>query len=141
MGANSVGDKLTDIEKTNREIYKEGALGSEEYNTRNSIKELTNDSDFNRVCKQLGVTDQKGRESLIRQFHSNGITKSEDIKKAMNVRAQNPGTNQNEIIAAQKIRQEAERYGMKKKDIIDSLRSKGLNQSQVDRAMNLLDQL
>lgn len=123
------------------EIFKEGQYGTEEYNARNSIKELTNDNDFNRVCKQLGINNQNDRETLIRQFQSNGITKSEDIKKAMAAGAGTEGTNINEVIAAAKIRKEAERYGMKKKDIVDSLRSKGLDQGQVDRAMNLLDQL
>lgn len=138
MGANSIAAGIGSRLGAASEIYKEGALGTEEYNTRNSIKELTNDNDFNRICKQLNINNP---ETLIRQFHSNGITKTEDIKKAMVAGAGTPGTSPNEVIAAAKIRKEAERYGMKKKDIVDSLRSKGLNQSQVDRAMNLLDQL
>ncbi|MBQ2916903.1 MAG: hypothetical protein IJE59_01810 [Clostridia bacterium] len=141
MGANYLGDKATAFASTNADIIKEGAYGTEEYNTRNSIKELTQDNDFNRVCKELGITDQEGRKKLIRQFHSNGITNAQDIKKAMNVRAGNAGTSQEEIIAAQNIRQRAKQYGMKSKDIEQSLRDKGLGDTEVERAMNLIDQL
>lgn len=141
IGANYLGDKATAFASTNADIIKEGAYGTEEYNTRNSIKELTRDNDFNQVCKQLGITDQEGRKKLIRQFHSNGITNAQDIKKAMNVRAGNAGTSQEEIIAAQNIRQRAKQYGMKSKDIEQSLRDKGLGDTEVERAMNLIDQL
>ena len=140
MGANALGDKATAFEKKNREIFKEGALGTEEYNTRGSIQELTRDNDFNSVCKQLGVRDQAGREALIREFHSNGITSTSEIKKSMNIRAKT-GASQSEIIAAQKIRQQAQRDGMKRKDIEDSLRGRGVTGSNLNKAMSLIDML
>ena len=141
MGTNALGDKVVQFGSENWNIAKEGAVGTDEYNTRNSVRELTSDNDFNRVCKDLGITDQKGREELIRQFHTNGITSSQDIKKAMNVRSGNKGTSQAEIIAAQKIRQQAKQYGMKSKDIEKSLKDKGLSSDDIKRAMNLIDQL
>lgn len=143
MGANYLGDKATEIEKRNRELYKEGKWGTDEYNTRNSIYQLTRDNDFNKVCKQLGVKNQKDRAALIRQFHSNGITNPEDIKKAMLAGASASNHNQHEIIAAAKINQEAKRYGHKRKDIVDSLARNGINQGtpEFKRAMDLIDQL
>lgn len=128
MGANNLGDKATELEKKNREMFKEGTFGTDEYNRRNSIKELTNDHDFNNLCKAMGVTNQKGREVLIRQFHENGITKSEDIKKAMNAGANTDATRE-QVIAAAKIRKEAERYGYKKKDVAAMV---GNNQKALD---------
>lgn len=131
MGANALGDKATELEKKNREMLKEGTFGTDEYNKRNSIKELTNDHDFNNLCKALGVTNQKGRDVLIRQFHENGITKPEDIKKAINAGANTDATRE-EVIAAAKIRKEAERYGYKKKDVAAMV---GDN----EKALNLID--
>lgn len=130
MGANYVGDKATDLEKKNREMFKEGAFGTEEYNRRNSIKELTNDRDFNNYCKTMGVKNQKGREVLIRQFHENGITKAEDIKKAMNAGA-NTGATRDQVMAAAKIRREADRLGYKKKDVMATISE--------DKAKDLVD--
>lgn len=132
MGANNLGDRATELEKKNREMFMEGTLGTDEYNKRNSIKELTNDHDFNNLCKAMGVTDQKGRKALIRQFHENGITKSEDIKKAMNAGANTPNATREQVIAAAKIRKEAERYGYKKKDVAAKV---GNNQD----ALNLIE--
>lgn len=143
MGANNLGDKATEFEKSNRELYKEGKWGTDEYNTRNSIKELTNDHDFNKVCKQLGVKGQNGREALIRQFHSNGITKSEDIKKAMTAGASTNNNNRDQLIAAAKIKKEANQYGMKKKDIREKLmKDMGVtnsNDPMVKKAIELID--
>lgn len=137
MGANAVGDRLTAIEKKNRDIFSENTLGTKEYNTRNSIRTLTRDNDFNKMCRQLGVHGQKERSDLIRQFYSNGITNPEDIKKAINAGASTSNSNTDELIAAAKIKQEAQRYGHKKKDIEDRLR--GLPQGDFDRAMELID--
>ena len=139
-GANAIGDKATAFEKKNREIFKEGALGTDEYNTRGSIQELTRDNDFNAVCKQLGVRDQAGREALIREFHSNGIKKTAEIKKAMNIRVKT-GASQSEIIAAQKIMKQAQRDGMKRKDIEASLRGRGVAGANLARAMSIIDML
>lgn len=130
IGANNLGDKATDLEKKNREIFKEGAFGTAEYNRRNSIKELTNDHDFNNLCKTMGVKNQKGREVLIRQFHENGITKSEDIKKAMNAGV-NTGATREQVMAAAKIRREADRLGYKKKDVMATISE--------DKAKDLVD--
>ncbi len=142
MGANHLGDKATEFGAQNVETFKEGALGTEEYNTRKSVKELTMDNDFNKLCKQMGATTQSERETLIRHFHSNGITKSEDIKKAISAGVSTSNTNQHELIAAAKINQEAKRYGHKRKDIEDRLRASGVtNQTDLDRAMSLIDLL
>lgn len=141
MGANALGDKATEFGSKNAEILKEGALGTDEYNTRKSVKELTNDNDFNKMCKQVGVTNQRDREALIRQFHSNGITSSEDIRKAISAGASTGNTNRHELIVAAQINQEAKRYGHKKKEIEQTLRSKNLNDDQVNRALSLIDLL
>ena len=55
-----------DFEKKNREIYKEGALGTDEYNIRSSAKELTNNNDFNRACKYLEIESPEQKEELIK---------------------------------------------------------------------------
>jgi len=142
-GANNLGDKAVAFEKKNREIFKEGALGTDEYNTRNSIKELTNDNDFNNVCNHLGVTDKAEKEQLIRQFHSNGITSASDIKKAMNAGASANNKNRDQIIAAAKIRKQATQYGMKRKDIEEMIKNNQPNISKADlkNAMDLIDML
>jgi len=142
-GANNLGDKAVAFEKKNREIFKEGTLGTDEYNTRNSIKELTNDNDFNNVCKHLGVTGKAEKEQLIRQFHSNGITSASDIKKAMNAGASTNNRNRDQIIAAAKIRKQATQYGMKRKDIEEMIKNNQPNISDTDlkNAMDLIDML
>ena len=142
-GANALGDRAVAFEKKNREIFKEGTLGTDEYNTRNSIKELTNDNDFNNVCKHLGVTGKAEKEQLIRQFHSNGITSASDIKKAMNAGASTNNRNTDQIIAAAKIRKQATQYGMKRKDIEEMIKNNQPNISDTDlkNAMDLIDML
>jgi len=141
-GANNLGDKAVAFEKKNREIFKEGALGTEEYNTRNSIKELTNDNDFNNVCKHLGVKSKAEKEQLIRQFHKNGITSASDIKKAMNAGASTNNINKEQIIAAAKIRKQATQYGMKRKDIEEMIKNQpNISDTDVKNAMDLIDML
>ena len=141
-GANALGDKATAFEKKNREIFKEGALGTEEYNTRGTIQELTRDNDFNNVCNQLGIRDQAGREALIRQFHSNGITSSADIKKAINAGASTNNRNKDQLIAAAKIRKQATQYGMKRKEIEEMIKNRpNMSDADVKKAMDLIDML
>lgn len=145
MGANALGDKATEFGSKNAEILKEGALGTDEYNTRKSVKELTNDNDFNKMCKQVGVTNQRDREALIRQFHSNGITSSEDIRKAISAGASTGNTNRHELIVAAQINQQAKRYGHKKKEIEQTLMTQlgtnNPNDPNLKRAMSLIDLL
>ena len=140
MAANNLGDRAAAFEKKNREMYKEGAVGTEEYNTRSSVKELTNDNDFNRTCKTLGVKDQKGREEIIRQFHSNGIKNSEDIKKAINIRVKT-GASQDEIIAAYKIKKQADREGLRRDNIEKRLKRQGIEGNELKQAMDIIDML
>lgn len=143
-GANNVGDAVTgkvgNVISKNMDLYREGKWGTDEFNTSNSVNKLKSDTDFNQVCRDLGVK-REDREALIRKFHSNGITDPEDIKRAMNAGAGTSNRNTNEIIAAAKIRQEAKRYGMKAKDIRQSLASKGVTGTDLDRAMDLIDLL
>ena len=148
-GANRVGNKVTNFEKKSREAFREGALGTKEYNIRKSLSELNNDKDFTKVCKQFGINNKEDREELVREFNSNGITKTEDIKKAMvagatvNASATNPRdrVNRDQIIAAAKTKQTATLNEMKRKDIIASLRSNGARGNEVKKAMNLIDRL
>ena len=86
--SNRAGDKLAKVEKENREIYKEGKWGTEEYNTRKSIQELNNNRAFLEASKNAGL-DKKEREDLVRMFHANGITNSQNIAEATNVMAIN----------------------------------------------------
>ena len=140
--ANNLGDRAAAFEKENRERFKEGALGTDEYNTRNSIKELSNDNDFNKVCSDLGIKNAAEKEQMIRQFHSNGITSSEDIKKSMNVRAET-GATQDEVIAAYKIKERAEADKLERDDIIKRLSRQGVKDKPGDkklsRAMEIID--
>ena len=62
--------------------FKKGALGGNEYKTKQIITELKEDGDFSSACKAVGI-DKKGQEQLIRQFINNGITKKEDILNAV----------------------------------------------------------
>jgi len=147
IGANALGDKTTEFEKKNREIYKEGALGTEEYNTRNSIKELNEDDGFNDMCEQMGI-DEEEKEQLIRRFHDGGIKDSKDIKKAVEIMSKDPKDTKEEMIkqqetimAAQKLSKEAKKFGMKKKDIKEALIEKGITGDKLEKTMELIGKL
>ncbi len=140
-GANKIGDTVANTESKVRGFisnnYREGKWGTDELNTKKGIKELRNDHDFNKVCHELGIP-RKDRNKLIREFYSNGITKPEDIKKAFNARAKT-GASHEQVIAAKKIRKEAELYGMKQKDIRQSLQDKGVEGDELKTAMDLIN--
>lgn len=145
-GANALGDKLTDIEKQNREAFKESAWGTDEYNTRNSIKELNVDSDFMRTCDQLGLSDNE-REDAIRMLAANGITSTDDIKSAMDIRARYQNdpdgpVSQEEIVAAAKMHKSLSKsyWGQPKNvdDYRNRLRAQGLSDQQANRAIRLI---
>ena len=140
MGANALGDKATAFEKTNRQVFQEGRYGTDEYNTRNSISELSNDNDFNRAYNSLqqeNLPDNK--KDLIRQFHNNGITNSADIKKAVNLMSKDKDITLAKIITAQRLNQEAKKYGMKRKDIEDRLNQN--SNIDTNTMLNLIDML
>lgn len=146
MGANNVGDTVTDkgaqLGSFVKDNYREGKWGTDEYNARNSVKELRNDHDFNKICGELNIK-RGDRDKLIREFHSNGITKSEDIKKAMIAGASTNNNNRDQLIAAAKIKKEANQYGMKKKDIREKLMNNmgttNPNDPMVKKAIELID--
>lgn len=135
----SLGDKAVALGGNIKDSFQEGKLGTDEYNTRNQIKELSYDQEFNKTCKSLGLKG-KDKEAAVRAFHANGVTDSSAIKKAMNVQAKT-GASQSEIIAAQKIRQQADKDKLKTGEIRKSLASSGLSNSDVDRAMDLINML
>ena len=137
---NNLADKAIKTEKKNREIFKKGALGPEEYELRNLIKELTDDNDFNSTCKTLGIKDQKGREKVIRQFRNNGIKSEEDIKKVINARVKAKAS-QEEVIAAYKIKKQAQRDGLKTVDIRKRLISQNIEDEDVKYVMSIIDML
>ena len=141
--ANSLGDKLTNIEKQNREEFKENAWGTDEYNMRNSVKELNMDSDFIKTCNQLGL-DKDQREEAIRMFHANGITSADDIKNAMEVRARN-GVSQEKIIAATKLHKSLSKsyWGQPKNqdDFKQNLIRQGVNPLEAEEAVKLIGDL
>lgn len=143
-GANYATDKaisgVTSFAKNNSDAFVENKWGTDEYNTRNQIKELTNDQEFNKTCKTLGLNSKDKKEAAIRAFNNNGIKDSNAIKKAMNVQAKT-GASPSEVIAAQRIRQQADRDKLKTGEIRASLASAGLSKSDINRAMNLIDQL
>ena len=140
----SAGSNLTDkamkFEKKNREIFKEGALGTEEYETGNIIKELTDDNYFNSTCKTLGIKDQKGREKLIRQFRNNGIKNSKDIRKAVIARVKAKAS-QEEVIAAYKIKKQAKRDGLKTADLRKRLMKEQIKGEELNHVMSIIDML
>ena len=142
-GANSLGDKLTNIEKQNREEFKENAWGTDEYNMRNSVKELNMDSDFIKTCNQLGL-DKDQREEAIRMFHANGITSADDIKNAMEVRAKN-GVSQEKIVAATKLHKSLSKsyWGQPKNqdDFKQNLIRQGVNPLEAEEAVKLIGDL
>lgn len=142
-GANSLGDKLTNIEKQNREEFKENVWGTDEYNMRNSVKELNMDSDFIKTCNQLNLNKDE-REDAIRMFHANGITNSEDIKNAMEVRARN-GVSQEKIVAATKLHKSLSKsyWGQPKNqnDFKQNLIRQGVTPSEAEEAIKLIGDL
>lgn len=138
-GANYLGDKAVKGAGNVNDSFQEGKWGTDEFNTRKQIKELSSDSEFNKTCDSLGIKGKK-KEEAIRAFNANGITDSNAIKKAMNVQAKT-GASPSEIIAAQKIRQQADKDKLKTGEIRSSLASKGLSNADVDRAMNLINML
>lgn len=144
IGANKVGDKLTTLEKKNRDIFNEGSLGSTEFKTRETIKELQQDNDFNQLCKDLGINDRKDRKRLIREFSNNGITDAESIKKAVfagsssDMVKNNGQQGINTMIDAAKIRQQATKQGMNRKDVKELLNSRGITGPNEEEALNLI---
>ncbi len=144
MGANKIGDTATQLGSFAKNNYKEGKWGTDEFNTQKSIKELKNDHDFNKICENFGFEKQSNKDALIRKFHSNGITKSEDIKKAMNIGLKN-GASEDEIIAAAKINQTLTKsyWGQPKnrQQFITDLKSKGVSDSDAKRAATMIDHL
>ena len=76
--ANKVGNKLTEVEKANRETYKENKWGTDEYNIREQTKELNRDPEFRKSCKAAGL-DADQRKDIIRKCHANGITNPDSI--------------------------------------------------------------
>lgn len=139
VATSSLGDKAVALGGNIKGSFQEGKWGTDEYNTRNQIKELSYDQEFNKTCKQLGLKG-KNKEAAIRMFNNNGITSSDDIKKFMNIQVKT-GASQSEVIAAQKIRKQADKDKLKTKEIRANLASSGLSGSDVDRAMNLIDML
>lgn len=142
MGANKAGDKLTEIEKKNRDLYSEGRLGTTEFKTRNAIKQLQKDNEFNQMCKELGINKSSDRQNLIRQFSNNKITDPESIKKAVaagstndNIRGQG-ADGINTMIGAAKIRQQAKEQGMSRKDVKELLQERGVPNS--DEVLKLI---
>jgi len=122
LGANKVGDRITEIEKQNRDLYREGSLGSEEFKTRKTIKELQEDNDFNELCRGLGVKGSD-KKRLIREFANNGISDPESIKKAVSAGANSQyvkgqgADGINTMINAAKIRKKATEQGMTRDDV------------------------
>lgn len=150
VGANKVGDKLTEVEKKNRDLYKEGSLGTTEFKTRQAVQQLQQDNDFNQLCKSLGVKKYGDRKRLIREFGNNGITDPESIKKAIAAGAGNDGIKNkmnsndpndrtegvNKMIGAAKIRKQATAQGMSRKEVRDLLQSR--NVPDVEDALDLI---
>lgn len=138
IGANNLGDKATAFEKKNREIYKEGALGTDEYNASKNIRDLKNDGDFNASYKNLKNAPDK--EQLIRKFQSNGIKSTSDIKKMVNIMAKT-GYSQDEIIAAQKIKKRADQDGLKRDNIEKRLKRQDVQGDNLKKCMTIIDML
>ena len=143
VGANKVGDKLTTVEKKNRDLFEEGRLGTTEFKTRKAIQELQQDNDFNQECKQLGITDRKDRKRLIREFSVNGITDPELIKRAVSAGASSDLVDSskvgiNTMIDAAKIRQMINSQKMSRKDVSELLDSRGVSGDNKEKSLNLI---
>ena len=139
-------DKAMEFGHENKEQIKENIFGTDEYNMRKTTKELNNDMDFLKSCSQLKL-DKDQREEAIRMFQANGITSADDIKKAMDIRAQHLNdkdgpVSQEEIVAAAKMHKRLSKsYWEQEKNVEDyerRLREKGLNPEQAKRAIRLI---
>ena len=157
--ANDIGDRLTKVEKQNRETYKENKWGTDEYETRNAIKEMEENREFLKVAKAAGLTKDQ-REKLIRKYYANGIVDQNKIMKALTAqqrinqmsveeRIKNGyGRNQitqNEMIAAQKLSQSisASYWGQPQNRIRfkQDLVTKGVHPEDAARAVALISYL
>ena len=151
--ANRIGDKLAKVEKENREIYKEGRWGTDEYNTRKSIQELNNNRAFLEASRNAGL-GKKEREKLIRMFHANGITNPESIAEATNIMAANHNgaiedgigleDEMQQIVAATKAHREIPKSKWTKKDKEEfkrELTSQVGNSMVADRMVRLISDL
>ena len=158
---NKVGNKLTNVEKQNRETFKENKWGTDEYNIRNTIKELEDNPEFIKTAKTIEKETGVKRKDLVRQYMANGVTDPNKILHAMNtqrrlndmedadrksiLKTKRKVTN-DEMIAAQQLSQ---KYSSsfwtnpdnqtKIKGILSS--QYGLNPNQQERAIALVSQL
>ena len=155
--ANRIGDKLTDVEKQNRETYKENKWGTDEYETRQAIQDMENNPEFLKTAKEMGL-NKKERATLVRQYRDNGIVDSNKMINAMNTQQRINNTikkngshkqfgdheiKDEEIIAAQRLSQGLGSSYWSNPENRDKFRQRLIDKGvpDPDRAIALISQL
>lgn len=125
----SAGDKLTEIEKENREAFRKGMWGEDEYNTQELIKQVWEDD---KIYEQYGKENKEQFKEDIREFYQGGIKGEEEVIAALKMKNKNGITNTDAVTIAQlnqKISNSAYGDPTKRKkfeqDIATSLRNQG----------------
>lgn len=127
----NLGDAAARIEKQNRDAYRKGSLGKEEYNKQEAIKQIWENDD---IAKMYGLAGKGEFKADAREFLDNGITDKDEIIAAMQMKASENGSvsNADAVIIAQlnkKISNSAFGDPVKRKsferDIATSLRNQG----------------
>ena len=140
LGKN-LGDAGAKLEKQNRDAYRKGRLGKDEYNKQETIKQIWQNDDIYKQYKDGRKKADKAQfEADVREFMDNGVTDKDEIIAAMQLK-DNPDynlTNRDTVTIAQlnkKISNSTFGDPTKKyqyqQDIATSLRNQGF-QGDVD---------
>ncbi|MGN1302869.1 MAG: hypothetical protein ACI4VO_04430 [Clostridia bacterium] len=133
----SIGDKAAKIEKENREAFRRGMWGEDEYKTQELIKQIWEDDE---IYEQYGGRENKDQfKADIREFYEGGVKGENEVTAALKMKNKNGITNADAVTIAQLNRKISNSsYGdptRRKKfeqDIATSLRNQGY-QGDVDK--------
>ena len=155
MAAGGVGAaRLSDIaakeEKQNREAFKQGYFGKEEYEARDTIEQVWQNQDISDQYK-IGKKSQFKEDA--REFTDSGITDKNEIIAAMQMKEQHPGLTNSDAVTIAKLNKKVSKgtYGNPsktttinrvKREIAKSLRNQGFTgdaDQEAARQIRLMD--
>lgn len=95
----SIGDKAAKIEKENREAFREGMWGEDEYKTQELMKQIWEDDE---IYEQYGGRENKDQfKEDIREFYEGGIKGEDEVTAALKMKNKNGITNTDAVTIAQ----------------------------------------
>lgn len=95
----SIGDKAAKIEKENREAFREGMWGEDEYKTQELMKQIWEDDE---IYEQYGGRENKDQfKEDIREFYEGGIKGGDEVTAALKMKNKNGITNTDAVTIAQ----------------------------------------